>query len=158
MCMLLFVWDNHTNSLKFLVFFYVSCATMRTLFVPHQVFPNPPFFISSVPPSCAPSLHFCQNHRGSCLFALFFGNQSCRNHKLPTLRHPWTPPPHPSPLPPMVCVFLSPDARDACSGEAGVGMECVCVCIWRCVWRSWWQRMSRGPGGVDLYCGRDPHT
>lgn len=102
---------------------YIPYATTRTFFVPHQLFPNPPpFFISSVPPSCVPFLHFCQNHRGSCLFTLFF-----LGIKAVAITHCQlygTPEPPPPPVP-----HLSPDAHDGCGEEGGVGTECVCVCV-----------------------------
>lgn len=101
------------------MYLYISCATVRTSFVPHQLSPNPPpFFISSGPPCCAPFLHFCQNHRGSCLFTLFFGNQSCRNHTLPTLRHPYPP-------------------------SLPTVPQALCLPLPRRSWRVWWGRRHR---------------
>lgn len=126
MCTPQFVWDNCTNPLNFFVFVHFMCHQENTVCVPPIVFQS---FLHLLSPSilCAFSPFLPEPQGILFIYFPFFGNQSCRNHTLPTLRHPKTH--HPSPLLPTVCVFLSPDAHDVCGGEGGVRTECVRVCV-----------------------------
>lgn len=107
-------------------FGYISCIC---------TFHMPPWEHSLCPTNCFPTLLLSSSPlclhlvrlfsisartTGDLVYLLsFFGNQSCRNHTLPTLRHPWNPPSLP----------LAPHG--------------LCLPLPRRSWRVWWGRRRR---------------
>lgn len=141
---------------------------MITLFVSlvSSSVPSSSQFPLSPLPYCAAAPCLCRNHRGSCLFTLFLGIKAVAITRCQIYGTPKT-------LPFPFCVFLSPDTvasrfhhlgdlhSEGPMAERGSPVaDKTCGSRAYGVFVEWsrWRRMSRSPGGVDLYCGRDPRA